>query len=46
MVPKYLLGTAYGAVAAVNSLSMSLIPLLNGSITQVGSTIPMGFRNL
>jgi hypothetical protein len=46
LIPKHLMGTAYGAVAAVNALSMSIIPLLNGFIIESGSTLAIGFRNL
>lgn len=46
LVPKHLLGIAYGSVAAVNSLSMALLPLSNGLIIGSGSTIPLGYKHM
>lgn len=46
LVPKHLLGVAYGSVAAVNSLSMALMPLSNGLVIGSGSTIPKGYLHM
>jgi hypothetical protein len=46
LVPKNLVGIAYGSIAAVNSLGMSVTPIINGLIIESGSTLAIGFRNL
>ena len=37
IVPKNLIGTAYGTIGAVDALSMCIMPILNGLLIGTGS---------
>lgn len=46
LVPKHMVGIAYGSIAAANSLSMTLLPVSSGLLLESGGTIAEGYKYL
>ena len=46
IVPKKLIGTAYGSIGAVDALSMSLMPILNGLVTSEKKELRIDYEDL